>query len=407
MLTDSFILAFKNLKHRGVRSWLTLLGIFIGITAVVSLISLGNGLQIAVGSQFGISQTETVTVQATGAAAHGGGPPGTGVITPLTIKDLDAIRKLGSVDLAIRRNIASGKAEFNDIVIFGMATNIPSGEERDYFYEQINAEAEVGRLLKDDDRKKVFLGYNFYVDNVGFEKKVIPGKEILINDHEFEVVGILKKQGSFIFDNIVYMNDVDSKEIFDYGDDVDIIVAKPTDPKEMQRTKEDIEKLLRKRRDVKLNEEDFEVSTPETMLDTVNGILNGVKAFIVIIASISIFIGALGIVNTMTTSVLERKREIGIMKSIGARNEDIFLQFFIESSLLGLVGGIIGAIFGTLIGILGTAGINSFIGADLSPSINFGLIFFALMGSFIIGGVAGIVPALNAAKENPVDALRG
>lgn len=405
MLQDSFTLAFKNLKHRGVRSWLTLLGIFIGITAVVSLISLGNGLQIAVGSQFGISQTETITVQATGFS--GGGPPGSGVITPLTVKDLDAIRKLSSVKLAIRRNIVSGKAEFNDIVVFGMATNVPSGEGRDYFYEQLSAEAEVGRLLKDDDRKKVFLGYNFYVDNVGFEKEVIPGKKILINDEEFKVVGILKKRGSFIFDNIVYMNDIDARELFDYGDDIDIIVAQPTNPKEMQRTKEDIEKLLRKRRDVKLNEEDFEVSTPEMMLDTVNGILAGVQAFIVIIASISIFIGALGIVNTMTTSVLERKREIGIMKSIGARNEDIFTQFFIESSLLGLVGGIIGAIFGTIIGIVGTAGINSFIGTDLTPTINFPLIFFALLGSFIIGGVAGIVPAMNAAKENPVDALRG
>jgi len=175
----------------------------------------------------------------------------------------------------------------------------------------------------------------------------------------------------------------------------------------MQKTKEDIEKLLRKRRDVKVGEENFEISTPDNMLDTVNGILGGVQAFIVIIASISIFIGALGIVNTMTTSVLERKREIGIMKSIGARNNDIFMQFFIESSLLGLVGGIIGAIFGTLIGILGTSGINSFIGTDLSPSINFPLIFFALLGSFVIGGLAGIVPALNAAKENPVDALRG
>ena len=87
--------------------------------------------------------------------------------------------------------------------------------------------------------------------------------------------------------------------------------------------------------------------------------------------------------------------------------EDIFLQFFIESSLLGLVGGIIGSIFGTLIGILGTAGINNFIGTELSPSINLSLIFFALLGSFLIGGLAGIVPALNAAKENPVDALRG
>jgi len=128
---------------------------------------------------------------------------------------------------------------------------------------------------------------------------------------------------------------------------------------------------------------------------------------IIIIASISVFIGALGIVNTMTTSVLERKKEIGIMKSIGARNEHVFFQFFIESGLLGLIGGIVGAIFGTLIGVLGVAGINNFIGAELKPTVDFVLIFFTLLGSFIIGAVSGIIPAMNASKENPVEALRG
>jgi len=95
------------------------------------------------------------------------------------------------------------------------------------------------------------------------------------------------------------------------------------------------------------------------------------------------------------------------MKSVGARNEHIFLQFFIESSLLGLVGGIVGTIFGLLIGILGVAGLSNLLGADIAPSIDMMLIFFTLVGSFIIGGLSGIVPAMNAAKQNPVDALRG
>jgi putative ABC transport system permease protein len=157
----------------------------------------------------------------------------------------------------------------------------------------------------------------------------------------------------------------------------------------------------------KVLKEDFSVSTPEASLTTVNNILGGVQAFIVIVASLSIFIGALGIVNTMTTSVLERKKEIGIMKSIGARNQDIFLQFFIESGLLGLLGGIAGAIFGTLIGIFGTLGINNFLGTDIKPTIDFVLIFFSLLGSFIVGALAGIIPAMNAAKQNPVEALQG
>jgi len=190
-------------------------------------------------------------------------------------------------------------------------------------------------------------------------------------------------------------------------DDVDIIVAQPRDKNELDKTKEDIEKLLRKTRDVKIGEEDFEVSTPEASLATVNGILSGVQIFIALIAGISIFIGAIGIVNTMTTSVLERKKEIGIMKAIGARNSQIFFQFFVESGLLGLIGGIIGVIFGTLISLLGINALNNFLGAELKPVIDYLLIFYALFGSFLIGAIAGIIPAMNAAKQNPVEALRG
>jgi len=164
---------------------------------------------------------------------------------------------------------------------------------------------------------------------------------------------------------------------------------------------------MREERDVKEGEEDFEVSTPEASLSTVNDVIFGIQVFIIIIALISVFVGAVGIVNTMTTSVMERKREIGIMKAIGARNEQIFLQFFIEAGLLGLIGGILGAIVGTLISILGILGINSFIGSELKPSIDFLLILFTLTFSFLIGAVSGIVPAMNAAKQNPVDALRG
>jgi len=175
----------------------------------------------------------------------------------------------------------------------------------------------------------------------------------------------------------------------------------------MDRAKEDIEKLLRKRRNVDVGEEDFEVSTPEAMMETVNSVLGGVQAFIVIIASISILVGALGIVNTMTTSVLERRKEIGIMKAIGGTNWQVFLQFFFESGLLGLVGGIVGVILGTLIGFFGIAGINNFIGGDIGLVIDPILIGGALLGSFVIGSLAGIVPAMSAAKQNPVEALRG
>ncbi len=399
-----FIFALKNLKRKGIRSWLTLLGVFVGVMAVVALVSLGNALQVAVTSQFGIAQTEIITIQASGTAF---GPPGSGAITPLDIKDAEAIEKLGSVERAVHRKMESGKLEYNDKVVFGISTNIPSGDDRDFIYEQLGDQLEFGRFLDDGEVGKVFLGYNFYANKVGLDKAVIPGRTVLIDDKGFVVVGILAKQGSFIFDNMVYMNDADMKDLFDYDDEVDMIAAQPKNKDEMDKTKEDIEKLMRKRRDVKVGEEDFQVSTPEAALESVNSILGGVKIFIALVAGISIFIGAIGIVNTMTTSVLERKKEIGIMKAIGARNSQIFLQFFVESGMLGLVGGAIGVIFGVAFGYFGTVAINNFVGADIKPAIDFGLIFFSLLGSFLIGGIAGIVPAMHAAKQNPVEALRG
>jgi len=405
MKGDYLRLAFINLKHRGVRSWLTLLGIFIGITSVVALISLGNGLQLAVSSQFGVSSTEIISVQAGGIGFAG--PPGSGVVNPLTIDDMEEIEKISSVERVLRRNLESGRLDYNDKAIFGYAINIPDGEDRKFAYEILNGEAEVGRLLKDGDTNKVVLGNNFLTNKVGLDKPLRAGDSILLQGEKFEVVGILKKQGSFIFDNIVYMNEKPHQELFDYGDTVDIIGVQVKDESLMEKTKEEIEKVLRKTRKVKVGEEDFEVSTPEASLATVNSVLGGVQAFIVLVASLSILIGAIGIINTMTTSVMERRKEIGIMKSIGATNGQIFTQFLIESGLLGAVGGIIGAITGTLAGVAGTVALNDFIGAELQPEINISLILLAILGSFTIGAIAGIVPALSAAKENPVEALRG
>lgn len=405
MILDYVNLAFSNLKHRGVRSWLTLLGIFIGITAVVALISLGNGLKAAVNSQFGISSTEVITVQAGGIGFAG--PPGSGDVNPLTVNDLEEIQKISSVERAIRRNIPSGKLEFNDVAIFGFATNVLDGDDRKFIYDMLELKPEVGRLLKDGDTNKVFLGYNFYADKVGLGKPVMPGDTVLLQGQRFTVAGISVKKGSFIFDNIVYVNDEPLKDLMGYGDKIDIIGVQVKDKDLLEKTKVEIEKVLRRTRNVKVGEEDFEVSTPDAALSTVNGVLGGVQAFIIIIASLSILVGALGIVNTMTTSVLERRREIGIMKSIGATNFQIFIQFFIESGLLGLVGGIIGVIFGVAIGFVGTRGINAFIGSELAPSISIPLIIGSLIGSFVVGAVAGIAPAMRAARENPVEALRG
>jgi putative ABC transport system permease protein len=406
MINDYVSLALKNLKHRGIRSWLTILGIFIGITAVVALIMLGNGLKMTINSQFGISNTEVITVQAGGINSFG--PPGSGAVEPLTNNEVEEIKKIKGVEVVVGGNIVSSTIEYNDKQIFGYLNGIPNeNNEREFFYKNIDAKIMEGKKLERDDLGKILLGYNFGVDKVGFEKEIKPRDKIFIEGNKFEVAGILEKKGSFIFDNVVYMNEKDLEKIGNYGEEVDFIDVKVENKEFIEDVKKDIERVLRKERGVKEGKENFEVSTPEASLETVNQILLGVQIFILLIAGISILVGGIGIINTMTTSVMERKKEIGIMKATGAKNSQIFILFFIESGLMGLVGGIIGILFGVIIGYLGIIGINNFVGSSVKPQIDYILILLVLIGSFLIGSVSGILPALQAANQNPVEALRG
>lgn len=406
MIKDYFTLAFKNLKRRGIRSWLTLIGILIGVAAVISLISLGNGLKEAVNSQFNVGSTQVITVQAGGITGYG--PPGSGAINPLTQSDSDAIGKLGSVQASIPREIRGVKMEFNNKATFTFAATVPDNSQlENYMYEIADVKTISGKLIYQGDRDVIVIGNNF-VDGTknGLDRDLKVGDKVKINGKDFKIQGILGKQGSFIIDNAILMNEKDLQNLLGYGNQVDIIEVKVADESFMNQTENAIDNLMRQRRNVKVGQEDFEISTPQASLNSVNQILSGIQIFTIIIASISILVGAIGVTNTMMTSVLERKREIGIMKSIGARNEHIFYQFFIEAGLLGLVGGIIGILIGTGIGYIGTAVLNSFIGSSAQPQISFSLIILAMLGSFIIGSVAGIVPAMRAAKENPVEDIR-
>jgi len=405
-MNDYLVFAFRNLKRRGIRSWLTLLGVFIGIAVVVSLIMLGNTLRVTAAAQFGITSTQVISVQAGGLNAFG--PPGSFVAKPLQRSDVEAIKRLPGVEFAIPRNIETVKVDFNDFQIFGHAVSLPRGEEREFLYELLDLEIEEGDFMEKREVGKVLIGSDFSdKEKSGFDKAVEVGDKLEIAGKNFIVKGILVKKGSFILDDIILVDDEELKDISDYGDDVDIIGVKVKDKDSIEIVKEDIEELMRDRRNVKRGEEDFEVSTPQATLETIDQVLLGVQIFVVLIALISIAVGSIGIVNTMTTSVLERKNEIGIMKAIGAKNSDIFLLFFFEAGLLGLIGGIIGVLFGLFLGIFGTIAINNFIGSTTKPQIDFFLITFSLIGSFVIGSVSGIVPALRAANQNPVDALRG
>ena len=404
MLIDLFIYSFKNLKNRKLRTWLTMLGIVIGIASVIALIGLGGGLRMAITGQFGTISADILTIQAGGVALAG--PPGTGVVNPLKNDYVDEIGKLSDVDVSIGRLLESGILEFNDQQGIGIAASMPYGDNRRVVEEIVNLEATAGRLLRDEDTYKVVLGSNFMKEDNGFDKKILPGMKVLINDKEFEVVGILKALGSFFIDGAVLINEDVLRDLVDNKDNVDIIMARAKSINDVDKAQVSIEKYLRKKRGVKEGEEDFSVETAQASIDTVNDVLGGVQAFIIIIAAISMVVGAIGIINTMFTAVLERRKEIGIMKSIGAKNSDIFYLFFFESGLLGTAGGLMGVIMGSLMAFAGTNALGSLLGLSVAPDISLTLVIGSLVGSFLLGAASGVVPAMQAATMHPVDALR-
>ncbi|MFB6246401.1 MAG: ABC transporter permease [Candidatus Pacearchaeota archaeon] len=405
-MRDYFKYALKNLRSRGVRSWLTLLGICIGIATVVSLISLGSGLKTAVNAQFSVSSTQVITVEAGGVT--GFGPPGTGVADPLTQDDADAIRRLSSVEVVASQYVETAGVEFNNKKSFLSIGSIPDNEKAiEFIYDNYGIEIDSGSFIEEGEENKVLIGADVANGQKNdFGKDARTGQDLNIGGKDFKIDGVIKKQGSFIVDGTIFMKEDDLVELKNLSDEVDSIYVKVKNKELIDKAKKEIEKLLRERRDVEKGNENFEVTTPEGSLSQVNQIISGIQIFIIIIASISILVGIIGISNTMTTSVIERRREIGIMKAIGARNSNIFYQFLVESGMLGVFGGIIGVIIGVAVGFIGTSAINSFIGATTEPQINFTLIFFSILGSFVIGAVSGVTPSLKAAKLDPVDAIR-
>ncbi|MEM4397213.1 MAG: ABC transporter permease [Candidatus Woesearchaeota archaeon] len=408
MIRDYIKLAFTNLSHRKLRSWLTMIGIFIGIAAVVSLIGLGEGLRVAITSQFGFLGTDIMSVQAEGLNF---GAPGTGAVKPLEDTLKDKIKNVNGVDTAFNRKIKQVTIDFNDKRNFGFAASVPLGKDKEVFYKMLNLKIDQGRFLKDNEPKSVLIGYGYSskaVPSLGktrFGKPLELGDTIVVNGKSYKVVGILSKKGSFIVDNILFFNE--DSDIFPDDGTTSIIAIKVKDEKEIKKVKENVERVLRKERNVKVGEEDFRISTPEQALKSLNSALFAVQLFVYIIAGISLAVGGIGIMNTMYTAVLERTREIGIMKSIGARNSTIFFLFFIESGFLGMVGGLIGVLLGSGIA-FGLAELGKmFLSSRLiRAEISLFLIIGSLMFSFILGTIFGLLPAYRASKLSPVEALR-
>lgn len=401
MLRDYIKFSFNSLRHRKLRSWLTMIGIFIGIAAVVALISISQGMKDAVTEQFESMGTNKLMVMPGSSIMGSFG--GTG--DKLTKDDLEVIEKIEGIDIATELYYVSGKIKFGDeskdTYVIGMVTD----EGMEVYEDMQGFEIEKGRNLKEGDSYKIMVGWRLWNKDF-FEKSVNLRDNIEIQDKKFEVVGLLSRIGNNADDSQVYIPIDTAREIYDEPDEISAIYLKIKDAYNVDEVAEKIKEELRDSRDEKEGEETFNVQTFEQLLAQVNDILGIISIVLVGIAAISIVVGGVGIMNTMYTSVLERTKEVGIMKAVGAKNSDILLIFLVESGMLGLTGGLIGIALGvglskTVEIIAGQAGLmpmKAYLGAPL--------ILGALAFSFIIGSVSGTLPAIQASRMKPVDALR-
>lgn len=404
MIKDYFSLASKSLRRRRLRSWLTMLGIFIGIAAVVSLISLGQGMQKAIEDQFFSLGADKVTIQTKGVAT---GPPGSNSNVKLTQGDLKIVQKSNGVLIATDRIIEPITVKYNDKEKYLYGASIPEeNDEREMVLQVANIEIVQGRMLKPNDHYKVIMGEDYLKPKFDGEG-VNVGDKILIQGKQFDIVGIFKKTGNPFIDMSFAINEEPLREIVDEPDKVGLIVASIEDPDNVGLIAENIRKDLRKYRNVEEGKEDFDVQTAEDVLDTFTTVISIVQAVLVGIAAISLLVGGIGITNTMFTSVLERKKEIGIMKAIGAKNSDVLWIFLFEASLLGMIGSLIGLTIGTglskLVEFVAFQALGTMLIKATFPSW---LIIGALAFGFVVGGLAGTIPARQASLLPPVDALR-
>lgn len=400
-MKDYFFLAFNNLKRRKLRSWLTMIGIFIGIAAVVALISLGQGLQSAITQEFEKLGSDTIIIMLDVFA-----PPGsiTSESLILTNKDLEFIKGVNGIKDAVGYLGKYGQVTYKDetkVIYIGSinSEDIKFWRESDFFI------IEKGRAFRKGEKLKAVVGYNSAYSDL-WEKSIKIGSTVQIEGEEFKVIGIMEKTGDPNDDNAIYIPKETMRKIFEIPEEESMIVAKAKSGFDPIQVAEDIERKLRKFKGEKEGQETFVVNTSEQLLESFSSIFGIVQAVLIGIAAISLLVGGIGIMNTMYTAVLERTKEIGVMKAIGARNSDILRIFLFEAGLLGIVGGAIGIGIGVILG-KGTEYLASNMGIDLLKAIfPLPLIIGALLFSFLIGTFSGILPAMQAAKLRPASALR-
>ncbi len=425
-INKSFKIALNIILHSRLRSWLTIVGIVIGIAAIVSIVSIGQGAERTLEQNLNSLDANIITVspgfsRAFGPEAGFRGDFGGGnfqqstsrvsAAQNLTTRDLIFLKSIPNVEQAMGTITGSADATY-----LGKSTKVSvQGVDPAVWKNIITTELASGRYLIQGDVNSIVVGGR--VANSTFSDMQI-NRQISIEGKPFRIVGILKESGgnedSRIFmpieNAITVLEDKNQKNF-------DSITVKIKDISLSDDTVTQItDKLMLSHGILQTQRKDFSVTSMRSMQERVATTLSSISLFLSAIAGISLVVGAIGIMNTMFTSVIEKTREIGILKAIGAKNRDILSIFLLNSVIIGLIGGV----FGILLGIIASGYIGQLSGtttltgggggsfgrllssAYVSPQLVGGVFIL----SIVIGLISGAIPAYRASKLKPVDALR-
>lgn len=397
-----FKIAFQNLKGRPLRSWLTILGIVIGVFLVVSLLSLSEGLKGSIMHELKMMGGDLIMVM----------PGDTGSMVTafisgneLTRDNIEAIRRAEGVDAVVPTAWAGEVVRYKDtsqnVFIFGSPW-----ETSVSIYQENMGWSLVEGQWPEPNRRQAIVGSLVVQDLLPGLKT---GDRIKIRGQSFEVTGILRSLGSKQDDSMVALDWSDFQSVFGRQDGSPMVVAQINQSYSVEQVEENIRLQLEstQRRTRQDETPAFSIITSDKAADMVGNIMGIIQLAVFFFAGIAVLVGAIGITNTMYTSVYERTKEIGILKAVGAKRKDIISIFLIESVIIGFAGGLIGVILGS-----GLAWSVQYIIPRsrplfyIQPTVTLLLIFFGLLFAAGVGGLAGYFPARRGANLRPVQALR-
>lgn len=400
MYKESFLMAWASLIANKMRSILTMLGIIIGVAAVIALVSIGNGVKQDIQNSISSLGSNLLMVMP-GAPRTPGVRPSQGSMKSLKVSDYQAISKLDGVKAASPYTANSYVTIYQSknwtTTVSGVSSN---------FQDVNNWTMAEGRFISSknvENRERVAVVGQTVVKNL-FAGEDPVGKEIRVKNIPFRVIGVLNSKGNGTMGNdqddaifIPYTTAMERVEGVDY---LRMVYVVANDDNGIDRLQSDIENLLRVRHGIKdTNLDDFNIQNMKSIMETMEQTTGTLTLFLGAVAAISLVVGGIGIMNIMLVSVTERTREIGIRKALGATYFVIVTQFLIEAVVISLMGGLIGIALG--IGASKLIGLAS----GMSTVISVPTIVLSFAFSMAIGLVFGIYPARKAAKLNPIDAL--